>query len=749
MSIQIGMDSLVAEPDCPPLTAPCPDPAWQVLVVDCDPGMHGMVRGAFEGLELLGRPLASLHASTRAQACAMLIAGSGIAVVLLGALADGDAGDGEMLDFIRHTAGLGDTRIVLCTAQSGQAPDQDTLLRYDINDFRAKAELAQGRLLPVVLAAIRSYDQRCSIEASRRSLELIVRSSAALLEQPDLHAFAAGVITQLDALLDGAARGMVCMLHGASADSCRVVAATDTFAAFSGRALDTLPDTRCRQLLARALKFCQNIHGEEGGIALYFGDRSERGMAVFVDTPYPHSALDRQLLDVFSINMRTLLLNRDLLDRLRRFAYYDPLVRLPNRAHFVEKVDDCVRRGGAQDHILALIDIDDFSAANDVMGHTFGDRLLEAAARRLADALPPGVLLARVGSDTFGVLGEARHVALPQLLQCMQPPPVVDGVPQKVSLTCGYVHLPSGAQAGADLVKDATIALKRAKRDHRGQHLQYLEHMGREARDRAMLLSDLRAAIDEAQLFLVYQPQLHLGTGALVGMEALLRWRLPDGRFVSPDDFIPIAEHSGLIAPLGQWVLSTACQSLSDLAREGLAPPHISVNVSVVQLQDPAFPDAVRAALAASGLRGSQLELEITESVAVVPTQLLQSTLASLRAHGVSIAIDDFGTGYSSLSYLERLPLDRIKIDRSFVRRPTGAQGARIAEMIVRLGHQLGLRVMAEGIEDAATWESLLRMGCDEGQGYHIAVPMDLPQLRTWLAARPAARGQFERSGGK
>ncbi len=157
----------------------------------------------------------------------------------------------------------------------------------------------------------------------------------------------------------------------------------------------------------------------------------------------------------------------------------------------------------------------------------------------------------------------------------------------------------------------------------------------------------------------------------------------------------------------------------------------------------------MRAALAASGLRGSQLELEITESVAVVPTQLLQSTLASLRADGVSIAIDDFGTGYSSLSYLERLPLDRIKIDRSFVRRPTGAQGARIAEMILRLGHQLGLRVMAEGIEDAATWDALLRMGCDEGQGYHIAVPMDLRQLRAWLAARPAAQRQFGRNGGR
>ncbi|MDA8455162.1 EAL domain-containing protein [Acidovorax sp. GBBC 3334] len=566
--------------------------------------------------------------------------------------------------------------------------------------------------------------------AALDGLELIVRSGAALLAEPDLEAVASGVIAQLTALLGGGDRGMVCILHGGAADGCRVLAATGPFAA--GKA----PGQRVRPLLRQALELSRNVHGDEGGIALHFGNPGERGMAVFVDTSGPLGALERQLLDVFTASMRTVLHNRDLLDRLRRFAYYDPLVRLPNRAHFVEKVDECVRHGEAQGHVLALIDIDDFSAANDVMGHTFGDRLLEAVARRLAEALPGGVLLARVGSDTFGVLGEAHRVALPQLLQCVRPPPVVDGVPQKVSLTCGYVHLPFRAQAGADLVKDATIALKRAKRDRRGQHLQYLEHMGTEARERATLLSDLRAAIDNDQLFLVYQPQLHLGTGALVGLEALLRWRTGNGRFVSPDDFIPMAEHSGLIVPLGQWVLSTACHAMRVLVDAGQAPARIAVNVSVVQLQDPGFLDAVRAALSASGLQGSHLELEITESVAAVPTQLLQSTLASLRTDGVSIAIDDFGTGYSSLSYLEQLPLDRIKIDRSFVRQTTGAQGARIAEMVVKLGHQLGLQLMAEGIEDAASWDALLRMGCDEGQGYHIAAPMDLPQLRDWLQAR-------------
>ncbi len=337
--------------------------------------------------------------------------------------------------------------------------------------------------------------------------------------------------------------------------------------------------------------------------------------------------------------------SRELLERLHRAAYYDPLVQLPNRALFIEKVDACVQRQ-AQDHVLALVDIDDFSATNDLMGHRFGDRLLGAVTRCLAHALPASVLLARVGADTFGILGCAQEVQPHRLLECVRQPLAIEGTPHKVSLTCGYVLLSGSTRCGDDLVKDATIALKRAKRDHRGQHLRYSPQMGAEARRRARLLSDLRAAIEGAELFLVYQPQIHLGHGALVGLEALLRWRTRDGTLVPPDQFIPMAEHSGLIVALGQWVLSTACQAMRMLLDAGLAPQRMAVNVSMVQLRDPGFLESVYAALAASGLQGQHLELEITESVAVLPTQLLESTLSALRARGITVAIDDFGPGY-------------------------------------------------------------------------------------------------------
>ncbi|CAA2110161.1 putative bifunctional diguanylate cyclase/phosphodiesterase [Variovorax paradoxus] len=741
------LDWLACEP------GPSAAPDWRVLVVDRDAGVHAAARAALQGLTLFDRPLVFVHAYSGEEARAIVLRERELAMVILDVVTESASAGLDLVDFIRHTAGLRNTRIVLRTGGPGHVPALDTLLRYDINDYRTKAELTQDRLLAMVVTAVRSYKQLCAIEANSRGLELIVRSSASLLEETDLRAFASGVITQLTALLGAAGDGLVCAqglqpAHGHLGDRAgranhghRVLAAAGRFARLIDLPLDAVPEAPVQQLLRRALVAGGNVYGEDGGLALHIGRKDEQDMAVFIDTAGLHSDLDRQLLDVFSVNLGTLLHRRGLLERLHESAYHDPLVSLPNRTHFVEKVDDCAREG-MRDHILALVDIDDFSATNDVMGHRFGDRLLQTVARRLTSALPADVLLARLGADTFGVLGPIGQVSPQQMLECVRQPLDVDGVPHKVSLTCGYVLLPEDPQAGIDLVKDATLALKRAKRDHRGQHLQYSAHMGAEARARAILLSDLRAAIDNAQLFLVYQPQLNLGTRALVGLEALLRWRAEDGSLVPPDRFIPVAEHSGLIVALGQWVLSTACRTMRELLDADRAPLRMAVNVSTVQLQDPGFFETVRAALSHSRLQGHHLELEITESVAALPTQLLESTLAALRAEGISIAIDDFGTGYSSLSYLERLPLDRIKIDGTFVRQLGETQGARIAEMIAQLGRKLGLHVLAEGIEDAAAWQALQAMDCDEGQGYYIARPMDKGSLLRWLHERA------ERAGG-
>lgn len=684
---------------------------------------------------LFERPLLFLNAFSGDEARQLLLSESDLAVVILDLAMERAGVSIDLVHFIRHAAALRNTRIILLSSQPGQELGLDALIENDISDYRTRAELTADRLHVIVATAVRSYKQLCAADTSRGGLEHVLRSSASLLEIKDCYEFASGVLTQLAALLKVAQVGVVCAQELANPDGCYFVqAATGRFSELIGHPLELLPQTSELGLLRKAVEGRCNVYGETGGLALHIGHDAGQNFVVLIDVPRHHAVLHPQLLDVFCANLSTLLHNRGLLGRLKESAYHDPLVNLPNRAHFVEAVDECARQG-LHDYILALIDIDDFSATNDLMGHLFGDRLLERVARCLEDVLPGDVLLARLGADTFGVLGATGQVQPRRLLECVRQPLSIDGVPYKVSLTCGYVLLPQEFREGADLVKDATIALKRAKRDHRGQELRYSDQMGAEARSRALLLSELREAIESRELFLVYQPQLNLVTRSVVGIEALLRWRTEDGRFVPPDKFIPVAEHSGLIVALGQWVLMAACAAMRELLDAGVAPQRIAVNVSTVQLQDPGFLEIVCAALASSGLRGDHLELEITESVAALPTDLLKSTLSALRAEGVSIAIDDFGTGYSSLSYLEQLPLDRIKIDRSFVCQLGEPDGARIAEMVVQLGRKLGLSVLAEGIEDATVCQALLAMDCYEGQGYYIAKPMDKDVLLAWLQA--------------
>jgi EAL domain-containing protein (putative c-di-GMP-specific phosphodiesterase class I) len=258
------------------------------------------------------------------------------------------------------------------------------------------------------------------------------------------------------------------------------------------------------------------------------------------------------------------------------------------------------------------------------------------------------------------------------------------------------------------------------------------------SRHRTQLLEGLHKAFTDGRLFMVYQPQVNLTTGQLIGLESLIRWRTADGRFIPPDQFIPVAEHSGLIVALGDWILQTACRDMRRLKEQGLQGCHMAVNVSVVQFQSDGFLDRVVRTLQEHQLAPSELELEITESVAMLGRNVVEQVLTQLRSLGVAVAIDDFGTGYSSLSYLEQLPVDRIKIDQTFVTKLKAPGGPRIAEMITQLGHKLDLQVVAEGIEDAGAWRSLHAMGCDEGQGYFMSRPLDFDALVVWLDQWPA-----------
>lgn len=708
--------------------------SWRILLVDDDEDVRLTTMHVLKGAVIMGRPLQFLQAGSAAEARALLASERDIAVALVDVVMESDDAGLRLVRYIREEVGLLDTRIVLRTGQPGYAPEQEVIRDYDINDYKTKSELTSSRLFATLTAALRSYAQLCTINANSRGLEVIVSASAELMRVLDFKEFANHVVQHVSSLLTYPIEGFVCC-HEEAEDSYQISFATDAFAPYVGRSLGTVDDETANAAINAAIAG-QNSHYLPDCAALFVRSSLGRDMVVFFLLPTPIEEYEHQLLDVFCSNITVCLDNAALVGRLHDQAYFDPLSRLPNRASFVEKIKEVFGTEAAAHLTLAMVDIDHFSEANDAFGQIYGDRLLRAIAIRLSGAVGPNVVLARVAGDTFGLLGPDDIVNPTFLSSLFRTDFVVDGNDHAVSATFGLAQL-SEVDSVNYAMQDASIALKRAKLESRGHYCYYTREMGGEVRARVHLMQDLRKALGAGSLFLMFQPQVNLLTGKPVGAETLLRWRTESGQLVPPDQFIPLAEDSGLIVAIGDWVLRGACEQVVALARDGFANFRIAINVSVVQFRHPDFIGMLERAIGETGVDPVNVELEITESVAMLDPKHIIDLLNRIKQYGFTVAIDDFGTGFSSLAYLQRLPVDRLKIDRGFVSRlEFEGEGKNIAEMIIDLGRNLGMNVIAEGIEDAAQADYLRDLGCHEGQGYLFARPLDDAGLREWLRAQ-------------
>lgn len=709
-----------------------------MLIVDDDTDVHKATELAMQGLLVEGQPLAFLHAKSAAEARSLLGHESDIAVVLLDVVMESDDAGLQLVRHIREELRQRAVRIVLRTGQPGYAPEIETVQAYDINDYKTKSELTRTRLYTVLTAAIRSYRQIRALEANRQGLEMIVEASTELGRQHGLHRFAEGVVTQLCALLGTLPEGLVCVQApgystGDPNGDARVIAAAGQYSSLINRPLHAVPVGKIRDLLARCLAVGHNLY-EAGCTVLFFGLPSGRAMAALVEVQRELDELDRQLLRAFCSNIAVGFENVMLYTQLTDQAYNDPLLQLPNRTRFIELLEHNLK--SPEGITLALIDLDDFADVNDAFGHRFGDQVLQAVSQRLAQRLGFNTAMARISSNAFGLLGPDEMVNGHRIGTVFEDPFTVAGERLQLSATTGLVRLAQSRALGSELLLDAQIALKRAKAGNRGASQYFSPEMGIDARERFKLLKGLRASFEERRLFVVYQPQVELTTQRVVAAEALLRWRTDEGKYVPPDQFIPLAEQSGLIVPIGEFVLRTACRQVRQLRDAGYTEFRIAVNISLAQFRHPAFIDTVRRALADADVPGDALELEITESMAMEEVSAVLRVLAEIRGTGASVAIDDFGTGFSSLSQLRRLDVERLKIDRAFVREAqSSAAGATIAQMVVNLGCSLGMRVVAEGIETEEQRQHLLALGCHEGQGWLFARPMPADELERWLAA--------------
>ena len=441
---------------------------------------------------------------------------------------------------------------------------------------------------------------------------------------------------------------------------------------------------------------------------------------------------------------------RESQERLARLVHFDTLTDLPNRLYAMERLGHALERAQRHRERVALLyfDLDNFKTINESLGHKVGDELLVAVARRLQQRLRNEDTLARLNSDEFLVVlenlqrPEEAAVIARTLIELLERPLQLSGGREAyLGASVGISLYPDDGQSSDDLLRNADSALHQAKQEGRNTYRFYTQGLTHQAHTRLTLEGRLRQALKHNEFTLHYQPLLDVGDGHAVGVEALLRWNSQDG-LISPAEFIPLAEETGLIVPIGTWVLREACRQMQFWRQQGLNLQTLAVNLSPRQFRQADLVQQVREALQDTGLPAAHLELEITEGALIENVEQTQDTLAALKQLGLKLAVDDFGTGYSSLAYLRRFPLDKLKIDQSFMRGvPEDQANLEIAATIVGLARNLKLRVLAEGVETQEQLQALRRLGCDQCQGYLFSRPLSAVQLAHWLRTGQVSAG--------
>ena len=476
-------------------------------------------------------------------------------------------------------------------------------------------------------------------------------------------------------------------------------------------------------------------------------------LCAFDDKPRQWSSRDLDMLGEFSqlacteLQLRRLLSEREAREQqLQHDSLHDPLTHLPNRSLFMKRLADATnraRRGDDGIFSVIFLDLDDFKLVNDSMGHHVGDEVLVTVARRLEECVRGGDIVARLGGDEFAILLERitdvrdSAVVAERVQEALSVPMNIGGYEHVTTASIGVALSTSANEQPEYLLRSADMAMYRAKNSGRARFEMFDRAMHAEALTRLQLETDLRHAIERSEFFLHYQPIVSLNEGRVAGVEALIRWRHQERGIVAPGMFVPVAEETGLIVPLGRWVLREACRQVHEWQQRfgNAAQLTLSVNLSVREFAQPDLAKQVACILEETGMPADCLKLEITESAIIGQSDPAISMIRDLRALGVAIHLDDFGTGYSALSYLHRLPLDAVKVDRAFTSSiDTEERPLHVVRAIISLAHAIGLEVIAEGVATSSQLALLRTMGCDGGQGFFFAHPATSEEFEALLS---------------
>ena len=704
---------------------------WDILIVDDEPEIHTVTELALSGVEFWGKTLRFHHAYSGVEAIEVLTNTHNVSVLLLDVVMESDDAGLKVVKEVRDTLQNHNVRIILRTGQPGYAPEEKVIREYDINDYKTKTELTRSKLVTSLVTAIRSYEQVCQLEYQSKALNNILLASKAILGFTDIKAFTMAVIKQLSVILDCAPRGVVC---GSLDDSnqVRVLGGCAEFSAFIGQGVEQLDDGRIILQVQNCFEFGEHQHTEHDTTFLL--KSKNRQAAIYLEYVSQPSLNQLQFAEIFLTNVSVGLDNVRLFNKLRDAAYKDVLTGLANRTDFIEQVEK-YHRLNSNEYVFILIDVAHFSDINNGLGQEVGNYLLIAIVERLKQEYPQAKLLSRIGADVFGFLIARSEFDLNELHENLNLPFSAAEHLLPVNFKIGLCEQQDFQTTGIETLKLAYIALNQSKKGQLGNAVYYTSDMEEQMAWRLGIIRQLRQDFENNKLEVWYQPQLAFDDLSIVGCEALLRWPSGNGNYISPAVFVPLAEDAGLIVAIGQWVLEQACQQQKRLAAQGV-DIRIAVNVSVPQFKVKGYAQQVKDTLVKYQVKPQNIELEVTESVVMDELSMVIDTLNELKAFGIEVAIDDFGTGFSSLSYLQKLPLDRLKIDRAFIKDLPDQDNGAIAALVVALGAKLGLKTIAEGVETQAQADFLKQLGCDEVQGFMYAKPMPEVELIQYIDSK-------------
>ncbi len=721
---------------------------WNLLVVDDDDEVHQATRFALGDAVVLGRELKIHSVHSASEAVDFLQSNGEIAVILLDVVMETEDAGLRLVVRIREELLMDDPRIILRTGQPGYAPEVDVISKYDINDYRTKSELTHSRLLTSVTAALRGFDQIQQLHRSHAGLSRIIDLTNELSSYEDLDSFSAQVLHHAAGLLHlqqpDAALVLVPFERARSEDRCaRLVSATGSLASSTGTAIKNMPDAQVPEVLNAALEQGDTLFAEQELALLCRGKRY--GFCLWIGTGRPVDREEEKLLRVFAQYLAVSADKFALVHHLQRIAYEDALTGLPNRLALMRILREALE--APADQVLLLLDIDHFNSLNENVGYDNAEELLRICAMTLQGAAREcEARLARVGPDIFAMVGPSRHITLERAESLTLVELELDQIGEvKLTLTGSLITLDASGFTSERVLSAGYAMLKEAKRDSIGHVLPYRTGLIDEVHENAILLQEMSHALPNGQFRLAYQPKWDIRKQRFHGMEALIRWQKADGSWVSPAKFIPVAESSGLIVRIGQWVVRTACDEYARLLEVNDDPGPLALNVSGGQFRDELFLPLLEECLQKHGIDPDQIIIEITETAAINDgLEDAVKRLQAIRDMGIHVALDDFGTGYSSLSYLQQLPVDQLKIDRAFVQRLNQAEGSAIIGTMIQLSHALHLNVVAEGAEEMSEVTQLAGLDCDVLQGYVYAKPMFMDELIVWQSS-PAASALAEK----